>query len=51
MLEYMQFFAELSREANVESYAIHLEENIKRFKKSLFKPSSLKNYRLTEETD
>lgn len=32
MLEYMQFFAELSREANVESYAIHLEENIKRFK-------------------
>lgn len=31
MLEYMKFFAKLSREAGVESYALHLEANIKKF--------------------
>lgn len=31
MLEYMQFFAKLSREAGVESFALHLEANIKKF--------------------
>jgi O-antigen ligase len=31
MLEYMQFFAKLSREAGVESFAQHLEANIKKF--------------------
>ena len=31
MLNYMQFFAKLSREAGVESYALHLEANIKKF--------------------
>ena len=32
MLEYMQFFAKLSRESGVESFAQHLESNINRFK-------------------
>jgi O-antigen ligase len=41
MLEYMTLFARLSREAGVESFANHLEMNIKRYKQSLFnKPSS-----------
>lgn len=31
MLEYMTFFAQLSREAGVESFALHLEANIKKF--------------------
>ena len=31
MLEYMTFFAQLSREAGVESFAQHLENNIKRY--------------------
>ena len=31
MLEYMRFFAKLSREAGVESFALHLESNIKSF--------------------
>ncbi len=31
MLEYMRFFAKLSREAGVESFALHLEANIKKF--------------------
>ena len=31
MLEYMTFFAKLSREAGVESFALHLEANIKKF--------------------
>ena len=31
MLEYMRLFAKLSREAGVESFALHLEENIKKF--------------------
>ena len=31
MLEYMRYFARLSREAGVESFALHLEENIKKF--------------------
>ena len=31
MLEYMRFFAKLSREAGLESYALHLEANIKKF--------------------
>jgi tetratricopeptide (TPR) repeat protein len=31
MLEYMQTFANYSREAGVESFALHLESNIKRF--------------------
>ncbi len=31
MLEYMQFFAKLSREAGVESFALHLEANIKKY--------------------
>ena len=31
MLEYMTFFAKLSREAGVESFALHLESNIKKY--------------------
>lgn len=31
MLKYMQIFAQYSREAGVESFALHLEENIKKF--------------------
>jgi len=31
MLEYMTLFARLSREAGVESFALHLEANIKKF--------------------
>ena len=31
MLEYMTLFAKLSREAGVESFALHLEANIKKF--------------------
>ena len=31
MLEYMQLFAKYSREAGVDSFAQHLESNIKRF--------------------
>lgn len=31
MLEYMRLFAKLSREAGVESFALHLEANIKKF--------------------
>ena len=31
MLKYMTFFAQLSREAGVESFALHLEANIKKF--------------------
>ena len=31
MLEYMTFFAKLSREAGVESFALHLEANIKKY--------------------
>ena len=31
MLEYMQYFAKLSREAGIESFALHLEANIKKF--------------------
>ncbi len=43
MLKYMKFFAKLSREAGVESYALHLEANIKKFmsqnsKKTQFNP-------------
>ena len=30
MLEYMTLFARYSREAGVESYALHLEANIKK---------------------
>ena len=32
MLEYMQFFAKLSRESGAESFAQHLESNINKFK-------------------
>ena len=31
MIEYMTFFAKLSREAGVESFALHLEANIKKY--------------------
>ena len=31
MLQYMKLFAKLSREAGVESFALHLEANIKKF--------------------
>ena len=31
MLEYMTLFAKLSREAGVESFALHLEANIKKY--------------------
>lgn len=40
MLTYMTVFARYSREAGVESFALHLEENIKNFKQALNKPSS-----------
>lgn len=32
MLTYMQYFAKLSREAGIESFALHLEKNVKKFK-------------------
>lgn len=35
MLEYMTFFAKLSREAGVESFALHLEANIKKYKSQI----------------
>ena len=42
MLEYMTFFAQLSREAGVESFALHLEANIKKFvEQNKQKPSPL----------
>lgn len=31
MLEYMRFFAHLSREAGAENFALHLETNIKKY--------------------
>ncbi len=31
MLEYMELFARFSREAGVESFALHLESNIEKF--------------------
>lgn len=31
MLQYMRLFADYSREAGVESFALHLEDNIKKF--------------------
>lgn len=40
MLEYMQFFAKLSREAGVESFALHLEANIKKFIRENIQKSS-----------
>ncbi len=36
MLEYMTLFAKYSREAGVESFALHLEDNIKRYKNTRF---------------
>ena len=41
MLEYMQYFAKLSREAGAEGFAKHLEENIKKFISQNSKKSSL----------
>lgn len=37
MLEYMTFFAKLSREAGVENFALHLEANIKKFTRKNYK--------------
>lgn len=40
MLEYMTLFAKLSREAGVESFAEHLEQNIKRYQRTINNSSS-----------
>lgn len=40
MLEYMRLFSKLSREAGVDSFADHLEQNIQRYQQQLIKPLS-----------